>query len=93
MGVAVGADGTLYIADHDNDHVRKVTARARSPRSLAPAPQDSPVTAAPPPQPTLYDPDDVAVAADGSLYIADYDNSCVRKVDPSGTITTVAGEG
>jgi uncharacterized protein (TIGR03437 family) len=35
-----------------------------------------------------------AVAADGTLYIADADNNRVRKVDPStGIITTVAGNG
>src|SRR5581483_9129642 len=34
---------------------------------------------------------DVAAAPDGSLYIADNENSCVRVVAPDGTITTAAG--
>ena len=39
----------------------------------------------------LYNPVDVEVAPDGSLYIADTYNSCIRKVGPDGTISTVAG--
>ncbi|MBW2482130.1 MAG: hypothetical protein JRF38_19235, partial [Deltaproteobacteria bacterium] len=39
----------------------------------------------------LYDPEAVLVDDDGNLYIAGYER--VRKVDPSGTITTVAGGG
>jgi hypothetical protein len=31
------------------------------------------------------------VAADGSFYIADTDNHCVRRVDAAGIITTFAG--
>ena len=34
---------------------------------------------------------DVAVAPNGDLYIADTQNSCVRKVDGDGEISTVAG--
>ncbi len=39
----------------------------------------------------LRRPTDVAVAADGTLYIADTFNGCVRKVDQDGIISTVAG--
>lgn len=40
---------------------------------------------------TLNDPKDVAVGPDGSLYIADTGNHCVRVVSPGGTIDTLAG--
>lgn len=42
---------------------------------------------------TLYKPYDVAVDNVGNLFIADFYNFRVRKVDVNGTITTVAGNG
>jgi uncharacterized protein (TIGR03437 family) len=41
----------------------------------------------------LFNPRDVALDKDGNLYIADMYNHRVRKVDPQGVITTVAGTG
>jgi hypothetical protein len=40
-----------------------------------------------------YYPYGVAVDADNNLYIGDTGNNCVRKVTPTGLITTVAGNG
>ena len=39
----------------------------------------------------LNTPSDVAVAGDGTIYIADTDNSCIRVVKPDGIIETFAG--
>src|SRR5206468_11217861 len=44
-------------------------------------------------QAALSPPTGVAVAPDGSLYIADQSNHRVRRVGPDGIITTVAGNG
>src|SRR5579872_1889064 len=41
----------------------------------------------------IYSAFSVAVDAAGNLYIADGGNNCIRKVDGTGTITTVAGNG
>ncbi len=41
----------------------------------------------------LYDPESIAVDAAGNLFIADRENQRVRKVDPYGIISTVAGNG
>lgn len=42
---------------------------------------------------TFNDPRDIALGPDGSLYIADQNNHRVRRVSPTGIITTVAGNG
>ncbi len=42
---------------------------------------------------TFNTPEGINFGPDGSLYIADVNNARVRKIDPGGTITTVAGGG
>lgn len=42
---------------------------------------------------TLSYPCDLAFDSEGNMYIADYNNFCIRKVDPDGVITTFAGAG
>src|SRR6185437_15870125 len=44
-------------------------------------------------QAMLSQPFAVAVASDGSVFIADTDNHRIRRVGPDGIITTVAGNG
>jgi len=96
-GVAINGAGTiLYIADTFNHRVRKVVLSSQTITTVAGdgSPGSSgdggPATSA-----RLYNPKGVALNAAGTiLYIADYQNHRVRKVDlSSGTITTVAGTG
>ncbi len=95
-GVAVAADGTLYIADTRHHRVRCVDARTGVIRTLAGTGQprcsgDGAAAHAA----ALNEP--VAVALDevrGLLYIADQSNNRVRKVDlKTEIVTTVAGTG
>ena len=44
-------------------------------------------------QAQLHGPGDIEVDAEGSVYVADANNGRVRKIDASGTITTIAGTG
>jgi RHS repeat-associated protein len=89
--VAVGPDGSLYWAEGVTHRVRK---RAPDGAIMTVAGNGTagfsgdggPATAA-----QLYFPVAVALGPDGSLYISDTNNSLIRKVDPSGIITTFAG--
>jgi YD repeat-containing protein len=92
-GVTVGPDGTLYISDSINDAIRRVgpdgvITTVAGPGISGVVGDGGPATSA-----WLKVPFNVAVGPDGSLYIADYENSRVRRVGTDGIITTVAGNG
>ncbi|SPF06464.1 NHL repeat-containing protein [Streptomyces sp. MA5143a] len=94
-GVTVDPAGNLYIADTENNRVRRVDATTGTIRTVAgdgTAGSGGDEAAAIAAQ--LYTPFGVALDAAGNLYIADTDNARVRRVDAaSGVITTVAGNG
>ncbi len=92
-GVAVDGSGNIYIADSDNDRVRKVDAAGVMTTTAGTGTagyggDGGAATAA-----LLNNPWGMAVDDSGSLYIADSDNNRIRKVDAAGVITTVAGGG
>jgi sugar lactone lactonase YvrE len=92
-GVAVDALGNIYIADGGNSRVRKVNAvgtitTVAGNGTASFAGDGGPATTA-----SLWDPVKVAVDSTGNLYIADFQNYRIRKVDSSGIITTIAGDG
>ena len=93
IGLAVDAYDNLYIADQSYQRIRKIGADGviHSVAGLGEASYSGdggPATAA-----RLNRPSGVAVASDGTLYIADTGNFRIRRVDPSGIISTIAGTG
>jgi glucose/arabinose dehydrogenase len=93
VGVAVGPDGSVYICDEPDQRVYRVspagviTTFAGTGEEAFSGDGGLAIDAA------LARPVDVAVGPDGSLYVADHGNHRIRKVDPNGIITTVAGTG
>lgn len=94
QGIAIAANGDLYIADAGNHVIRKVEATTGKIMTVAGtgtfgfSGDNGPATGA-----KLYGPTRIAVDQAGNLYIADHGNHVIRKVDTSGVITTVAGTG
>jgi uncharacterized protein (TIGR03437 family) len=90
-GLAVDSAGALYIADQGNDRIRKVAngviTTVAGNGEFGPGGDNGPATSA-----QFRWPYSVAVDSAGSLYIADFGNSRIRKVS-DGVITTVAGNG
>jgi sugar lactone lactonase YvrE len=97
-GVAVDAQGNLYIADSANNVIRRVDAKTGIITTVAGdyaadkandglggfSGDGGPATSA-----QLNDPQGVAVDGAGDLFIADTFNNAIREVTPAGTISTV----
>ena len=94
FGVAVDAAGNIYIADSNNQRIRRVNidgsivtvAGGGNPSDGIG--DDGPATAA-----KLGAPSGVAMDAAGNIYIADTGNRRIRKIDTDGNIFTIAGTG
>jgi trimeric autotransporter adhesin len=93
-GVTADLYGNIYIADQFNNAIRKVSNTTMIISTIAGigttgyAGDGGPATAA-----TLWHPGDVGVDRNGNVFFVDQDNSAVRKINTSGIISTVAGNG
>jgi sugar lactone lactonase YvrE len=92
-GLALDKDGNLYIADRANHRVRKVSPSGIITTVAGNGEAGYISDGGPAIATRLHNPVDVAIDDAGNLYIADIYNNRVRKVSPSGIITTVAGNG
>ena len=95
VGFAIDGQGNIFIADFRHNRVRRVDAATGVITTVAGTGESGffgdggPATDA-----ELWFPRGVAVDSQGNLYIADYSNNRVRRVDAAtGLITTVAGTG
>ncbi len=92
-GVAVDALGNLFIADYENQRVRKVDSNDIITTVAGDGFNGFSGDGGPATNASLRYPAGVAADASGSIFIADSYNQRVRKVDTNGIITTVAGNG
>ena len=92
-GMALDSEGNLYFADSLNDRIRKVDTSGIITTVAGIGTAGYSGDGGPATEAALYQPTDVAVDSAGNLYIADFPNDRIRKVDTSGIITTVAGNG
>jgi ABC-type branched-subunit amino acid transport system substrate-binding protein/sugar lactone lactonase YvrE len=95
--VAVSSTGVLYVADAGNDRIRAISPDGMV-TTLAGSGRRG-LKDRPPEQAEFNAPWKLALAADGTLYVADgvaifqRGNHAVRRVAPDGTVSTVAGTG
>jgi len=91
--LALDTSGNLYIADPWNGRIRKVDLSGIITTVAGDGDWDFGGDGGPATQAKLAAPHGVAVDTLGNIYIADNYNYRVRKVDPNGIISTVAGTG
>lgn len=95
-GLAVDAAGNVYVADANNDKIRKITpsgvvstlAGTGEWEGYGHLGKDGPGNIA-----TFSSPSDIAIDASGNLYVVDSGNRKIRKITPSGVVSTLAGSG
>ncbi|MEW6776848.1 MAG: putative Ig domain-containing protein [Bdellovibrionota bacterium] len=91
--IAVAEDGSLYYADSFCDAVVRIgkdgTARRVAGSGIGGFSGDG----GPAREARINNPESIALSKDGTLYIADNQNHRIRRVSPSGVITTFIGRG
>jgi hypothetical protein len=93
-GVAVDGAGNIYIADNSNNRVRKInTSGIISTIAGVGLPYGYTGDGGPATSARLYYPKGIAADNAGNVYISDWNNNVVRKINTSGMITTIAGTG
>ncbi len=89
-GVAVDGSGNVYVADTSNCTIRKITSTGTVTTLAGSAGQtgnvDGTGAAA-----RFNNPVGVAVDGNGNVYVCDTNNSTIRKITSTGTVTTLAG--
>lgn len=92
IGVAVDADGNILIADSLHHRIRRVSPDGTITTIAGDGTPNFYGDGGPATDAALNHPDGVAVDRAGNVFIADTFNNAIRRVDPEGTITRVAGD-
>ncbi|MDB5257649.1 MAG: hypothetical protein JWM14_2344 [Chitinophagaceae bacterium] len=90
-GLATDASGNLYAADSDGNVIVKITPAGVADTlagNSSIGSQDGNGSSA-----RFNYPIGLTVDASGNVYVADYNNSAIRKITPSKEVTTIAGSG
>ncbi|MGO8679082.1 MAG: InlB B-repeat-containing protein [Limisphaerales bacterium] len=91
LGVAVGLDGTVYVADTLNDTIREITPDGTV-STLAGVAGKSGSKDGPAATALFSDPQGLAVDGGNNVYVADTGNATIRKITTNGVVSTLAGK-
>ena len=91
-GVAVDSSGNIYVVDTRNDTIRKITAAGQV-TTLAGLAGIRGSTDGTGSTARFAWPGGVAIDGAGNVYVADSSNHTIRKITPTGVVTTLAGLG
>lgn len=91
-GVALGADGMLYVCDRDNNKIRAVNSSTGTVTTFAGTGASGAVNGSKT-EASFSSPEGVVVLSTGELFIADTGNNKIRLINISGNVYTFAGSG
>jgi len=86
-GLAADSQGNIYVADADNNAIRKIDASGQV--TTVAGNGVTGLTDGTGDKARFNHPQDVAVAADGTIFVADTLNHVIRKIAKDGTVTTL----
>jgi sugar lactone lactonase YvrE len=93
-GITTDASGNLYVADRDDYMIRKIDTNKKVTTIGGVSSVTGFVNTAANTGYTLFNqPSGIVADKAGNLYISDQGNHVIRKIDPSGNVTTLAGTG
>jgi sugar lactone lactonase YvrE/uncharacterized Zn-binding protein involved in type VI secretion len=92
-GIATDAAGNVYVADYNNNEVRKITPAGAVSLLAGSSSGRSGSTNSTGSNARFKGPADLAVDSAGNVYVADQTNNLIRKITPAGVVTTLAGSG
>ena len=93
QGLAVDGSGNLYVADGSNQRIRRIDPDGVITTIAGTGERGFGGDGGPATEAQLYSPVGLAVDGSGNLCVADYFNQRIRRIDPEGVITTIAGTG
>ncbi|MDB4921808.1 hypothetical protein [Mucilaginibacter sp.] len=91
MGIALDKNNNLYVADHDNCVIRKITpdgtvtiyaGTGKKGNDIGPAATS-----------TFYYPTAIACDANGNIFVSDQSDLLIKKITPDGMVSIFAGSG
>jgi len=89
-GLAVDSTGNVYVADHENHMIRRVTPTGVV-STFAGSAGAAGFADGPALQARFFGPSGLAFDTAGNLYVTDERNNIIRKISPGGTVSTLAG--
>ena len=91
FGIVAAPDGTIFVADAGHAHlIRRVSPDGRVSTVAGGARGFSDGVG---PAAAFSTPSGLALAPDGTLYVADTGNHAIRRITPDGSVSTLAGDG
>jgi DNA-binding beta-propeller fold protein YncE len=93
FGIDQDKAGNFYLVEHGGHRVRKIDLKGLVTTIAGTGEKGDSGDGGPAVKATFNAPHNLVVGPDGSIYVADTLNHRVRKIDPKGTVTTLAGTG